>query len=145
MVRLTRVFEDLLSIIDKLLPTPNELPKNTYEAKQMIGLIGLEVQKIHAFPKHCILYHLKYKDLDACPICHTSRYKNQSSLAIKCDRNKTPQARVVWYFNIIPRLKRMFANPTTAKLMHWHGEERLVDGMLRHLADASQWRAMNHR
>jgi hypothetical protein len=30
---------------------------------------------------------------------------------------------------LIPHLKRMFANPSTAKLMRWQGEERLVTHM----------------
>ena len=41
---------------------------------------------------------------------------------------------VVWYFPIIPHLKRLFANTKTAKLKRWHAEDWLVDGKLRHLA-----------
>jgi len=48
-------FDDLLSLLQKLLPSPNGLPENTYQAKQMICPMGLEVQKIHACPKDCIL------------------------------------------------------------------------------------------
>ena len=139
-------FDDLLSLLQKLLPSPNGLPENTYQAKQMICPMGLEVQKIHACPKDCILYHGKYEDLDACPVCSASRYKcPESALSMKGDRNKRPPAKVVWYFPIIPRLKRLFANAKTAKLMRWHAEDRLVDGNLRHPADGSQWRAINYK
>ncbi|XP_039815036.1 uncharacterized protein LOC120677915 [Panicum virgatum] len=139
-------FDDLLSLLQKLLPSPNGLPENTYQAKQMICPMGLEVQKIHACPKDCILYHGKYEDLDACPVCSASRYKcPESALSMKGDRNKRPPAKVVWYFPIIPRLKRLFANAKTAKLMRWHAEDRLVDGNLRHHADGSQWRAINYK
>ena len=139
-------FDDLLSLLQKLLPSPNGLPENTYQAKQMICPMGLEVQKIHACPKDCILYHGKYEDLDACPVCSASRYKcPESALSMKGDRNKRPPAKVVWYFPIIPHLKRLFANAKTAKLMRWHAEDRLVDGNLRHPADGSQWRAINYK
>ena len=47
---------------------------------------------------------------------------------------------MAWYFPIIPRLKRFFANPKEAKLLRWHSEERKKDGMIRHLADSAQWR-----
>ena len=56
-------FDDLLILPKKLLPNPNELPENTYQAKQMICPMGLEVQKIHACPNDYILYRGDYKDL----------------------------------------------------------------------------------
>jgi len=36
-------FNDVLSLLQKFFPSPNELPQNTYEAKQMIYPLGLEV------------------------------------------------------------------------------------------------------
>ena len=63
-------FDDLLTHLkSKMLPWPNELPKNTYQAKQMIYPLGLEVQKIHACYNDCILYNGKYAELDQCPVC----------------------------------------------------------------------------
>ena len=53
---------------------------------------------------------------------------------------KKVPAKVMWYFPIIPRLKRIFRNKDHAKLMRWHKEERKQDQMLRHPADGSQWR-----
>jgi hypothetical protein len=56
---------------------------------------------------------------------------------VKGDMNKRPPMKVVWYFPIIPRLKRWFANAEMAKLMRWHAEDRLIDGKLRHPVDGS--------
>jgi hypothetical protein len=54
----------------------DELPATTYEAKQLVCPLGLEVQKIHAYPNDCILYRGdEYENLDACPICGALRYK----------------------------------------------------------------------
>jgi hypothetical protein len=53
-------------------------------------------------------------------------------------------AKVMWYFPIIPRLKRMFATGKTVKLIRWHAEDRVNDGKLRHPANGAQWRAINH-
>ena len=53
----------------------NELPSTTYEAKQLVCPLGLEVQKIHACPNDCILYRGDYENLDACPVCGALRYK----------------------------------------------------------------------
>ena len=58
-------FDDLLTHLkSKMLPWPNELLENTYQAKQMIYPLGLEVQKMHACYNDCILYRSKYVELD---------------------------------------------------------------------------------
>ena len=66
-------------------------------------------------------------------------------MIVKGDRNKRPPRKVVWYFPIIPGLKRWFVKAEMAKLMRWHAEDHLVDGKLKHPADGSQWRAVNSR
>ena len=59
-----------------MFPKDNELPATTYEAKQVVYPMGLEIEKIHACPNDCILYRgMEYEKLDACPVCHASRYK----------------------------------------------------------------------
>ena len=65
-------FNDVLPLLQKFVPSPNELPQNMYEAKHMICPLGLEVQKIHACTNDCILFRGDYKDLDSCPWCHAS-------------------------------------------------------------------------
>ena len=44
-------FGELLKLVKKMLPKDNELPATTYEAKQLVCPLGLEVQKIHACPQ----------------------------------------------------------------------------------------------
>ena len=69
-------FEKLLVLMKKMLPRKNELPASTYEAKKLVCPLGLDVQKIHACPKDCILYHgEKYDKLDKCSVCTALRYK----------------------------------------------------------------------
>ena len=48
--------------------------------------------------------------------------------------------KVLWYLPIIPRFKHPFANGDDAKDLTWHANGRNCDGMLRHLADSSQWK-----
>ena len=45
-----------------------------------------------------------------------------------------------WFLPVTPRLECLFTNLNTVKLMRWHEEERIRDGMLRHPADSPQWR-----
>ena len=65
-----------MNLIKKMLPKPNELPTTMYEAKKVVYPLGLKIQKIHACPNECILYHgNEYENLDECPVYKASRYK----------------------------------------------------------------------
>nr|AAD24042.2 RIM2 protein [Oryza sativa] len=52
---------------------------------------------------------------------------------------------MMWYFPIIPRLRRLFRNKGNARMLRWHAEERQQDGMLRHPADGSQWQNIDRK
>jgi hypothetical protein len=54
-----KAFEGMLKIVKDKLPENNELPSTTYEAKQTVCPLGLEVQKIHSCPNDCILYEAR--------------------------------------------------------------------------------------
>ena len=103
-----------------MLPKDNELRSTTYEVKQLVCPLGLEVQKIHAFPNDCILYRGDYKNLDACRVCGALRYKIRKDVPgdVEGERpRKRVPAKVMWYSPIIPRLKCLFRNKDNAKLM----------------------------
>jgi hypothetical protein len=60
-----------------LLPKSNKVSANTYQAKKFVRSFTMGVERIHAYPNHYILYcGDTFKDLDKCPICFASRYKN---------------------------------------------------------------------
>jgi hypothetical protein len=61
-------FNDLLRLLSWLLPKPNSVPANTYQAKKVISPLAMGVEKIHACPNHCILFRGKmFKSLDNVP------------------------------------------------------------------------------
>ncbi|XP_019150567.1 PREDICTED: uncharacterized protein LOC109147363 [Ipomoea nil] len=74
--------------------------------------------------------------------CGASRYKRKN-VAYRCEDNKSPPAKVLWYLPVIPRFKRLFANKNDAKNLQWHAKGRKEDGKLRHPADSPQWRYIN--
>ena len=146
----------------------------THEAKKLINPLKMHVQRIHAFPNHYILYHGDYAALTKCSNCEASRYKsnanfsedgvgstigNKRKRASKksagcqaeddtCIGTETGQCKipalVMWYQPMIDRLKRLFSNPNTAKLMTWHDDRPLKnDGKLRHPSDARQWKTFD--
>ncbi|XP_066167791.1 uncharacterized protein [Oryza sativa Japonica Group] len=144
-----KAFGDLLKLIKNILPGGNKLPEATYEAKKIVCPLGLEVHKIHACPNDCILYRgEEYENLEACPVCKALRYKIRRDDPGEVDGQLTKKripAKVMWYFPIIPRLRRLFRNKGNARMLRWHAEERQQDGMLRHPADGSQWRNIDRK
>ena len=107
-------FTELLGFLGDVLPEGNVLPASTYQAKQVVCPLGLEVQKIHACRNDCILYRNEFEDLDVCPVCKASRYKRGDDEVGARSKKKRPPAKVTWYFPIIPRLERLFANKRNA-------------------------------
>jgi hypothetical protein len=70
-------FNDLLRLLSWLLPQPNSVPTNTYQAKKVISPLIMSVEKIHVCPNHCIPFcGQTFEELDKCPRCGASRYKN---------------------------------------------------------------------
>ena len=94
--------------------------------------------RYHACINDCIIYRNEHTEETIYPKCNASRYKKAG---------KKAQQKVVWYFPITPCLQRYFVDPKEAKLMCWHAERVKTDDgddpKLRHLVDASQWRALN--
>ncbi|XP_074359107.1 uncharacterized protein LOC141698318 [Apium graveolens] len=134
-------FNDLLSTVGSLLPKDNVMPPNAYEAKKTLSDLGLEYIKYHSCPNNCILYRGVNVDAFECPKCRLSRWKlgNDGKIRINVP------AKVMWYFPIIPRFKRMFKSPSTSELMTWHSKQRIEDGKMRHPADSPSWRNINYR
>jgi hypothetical protein len=86
--------------------------------------------------------------LTECPICTTLRYKirgdDLGDVEGEPPRKRVP-AKVIWYAPIIPWFKHLFQCKEHAKLLRWHKEDRLSDGILRHPADGSQWRKIDNK
>ena len=126
-------FTQLLALLRDMLPEDNVLPNRTYEAKKMLCSIGMSYDKIHACLNDCILFRNEYASLNECPKCSLSRYKKKLS-----------PTKVLWYFPIIPRFRRMFRSETDARHLTWHADQRIIDEKFRHPADAPQWKKIDN-
>ena len=60
-----------------------------------------------------------------------------------CKAKKADGNKVLRYFPLIPRLRRLYSCPKIAKDMRWHDTDHTKDGKLRHLADALAWKAFD--
>ncbi|XP_028125191.1 uncharacterized protein LOC114322108 [Camellia sinensis] len=91
-------------------------------------------EAIHACKNDCILFWKDNAKLENCPTCLESRYKfnNQSG-------KKIPH-KILRYFPLTPRLKRLYMLKKTAANIRWHKEKRVDDGMLKYPADGQAWK-----
>lgn len=134
-------FTELLKLLHDMLPASNELPVSVYDVRKTLNSLGCKYEKIHACPNDCILYRKEYHDATSCPTCGVSRWKASTNIA----KPKTGiPAKVLWYFPPIPRFKRMFRNKENSKNLTWHASERTIDGLLRHPADSTDWKLVDH-
>ncbi|XP_028122986.1 uncharacterized protein LOC114320089 [Camellia sinensis] len=72
--------------------------------------------------------------LDKCPICKASRYKTNHG------RGKKIFRKVLRYFPLTLRLKRLYMSRKRAEDMKWFKEKRLDDSVLSHPADSDEWK-----
>ncbi|CAA7017613.1 unnamed protein product [Microthlaspi erraticum] len=129
-------FNDLLEELPKMLPENNVLHTSMYDVKKFLRSFDMGYQKIHPCVNDCCLFRKRFEKLDSCPKCNASRWKiNMRTGKVK---KGVPQ-KVLRYFPIIPRLKRMFRSEETAKNLLWHSTNKSKDGKLRHPVDSVTW------
>ena len=52
---------------------------------------------------------------------------------------------MLWYFPIIPKLKRMFQSPQTTENLTWHENKRIRDGKLCNSANSPAWQLIDKK
>ena len=114
-----------------VLPPGNHCPKNSYEMKSFLKKLGLSHESIHCCECGKTLYWKANADLTSCLKCQKSRYVEGSD---------SVPVRVLRYFSIIKRLRRMFRCPELAKHMRWHSSNHSTDGKIRSVVDSEQWK-----
>ncbi|XP_071719134.1 uncharacterized protein [Rutidosis leptorrhynchoides] len=133
-------FDQLLELLIQSHPPNNTIPKSFCETKKWMRKIGLGYQAIHACKNDCCLFYKEYQDLENCPICKESRWKDERTTG-----KKVPN-KVLRYFPITPRLKRLYSSRYTAKDMTWHATGRCnEEGKMRHPVDGRAWKEIDKR
>ncbi|XP_028076467.1 uncharacterized protein LOC114278592 [Camellia sinensis] len=124
----------MLKFLSRLLPKENLVPKLTYEAKKILRDLGLSYELINACINDCVLFWKENATLDKCPTCKTSRYKINHGRG-----NKIPH-KVLRYFPLTPRLKRLYMSRKRAEDMRWYKDKRMDDKILRRPTDSDKWK-----
>ncbi|XP_024010549.1 uncharacterized protein LOC112085889 [Eutrema salsugineum] len=133
-------FNELLETLPSMLPEDNVLHTSLYDVKKFLKSFHMGYEKIHACVNDCCLFRKGLKKLD--PKCKTSRWKTNFQTG---ELKKGVPQKVLRYFPIIPRLKRMFRSEQTAKELRWHFTNKSNDAKLRHPVDSVTWDQMNSK
>ncbi|KAM3357790.1 hypothetical protein P3S68_020721 [Capsicum galapagoense] len=111
------------------------IPLSLYEAKKIIITLGLDYTKMPACPNNCMLFWEGDSELEACKHCGTSKWNSNK-------RNKQ-SIKVLRYFPLKPRLKRLFMYCKTSEHMRWHAKGNNPDGLMRHPRDSEAWKTFD--
>ncbi|GJR82929.1 hypothetical protein Tco_0153714 [Tanacetum coccineum] len=132
------IFNEMLEFFQNVFPISKgyKLPPSYYAIKKTFKTIGLGYESIHACEHDCCLFRGdNNKDLDFCPVCNTSRWKDSNTPG-----KKVPK-KVLRYFPIIPRLQRLYKSRHTAKDMIWHATGKCTEpGKMQHPVDGGAWK-----
>ncbi|XP_028117214.1 uncharacterized protein LOC114314886 [Camellia sinensis] len=123
-----KVFKDILPKCDQTIPW------TLYDAKKFLRDLDLGYETIHSCKNDCALFWKESANLEKCPTCDARRYKLNNN-----GGKKIPH-KVLRYFSLTPRLKRLYMSKKTATDMRWHNEKRVDDDILRHPVDGEAWK-----
>ena len=113
-----------------------------YEAKKTIKDHGLSYNKIDACRNDCMLFWKENAKLDACKVCHASRWKDEkhSREENRKENGKKFSVKVLRHFPLKPQLQRLFMCSKTASEMCWNYEECIKDRIMRHPTNSKAWK-----
>jgi hypothetical protein len=125
-------FSTMMKLMSDSYPQ-SDLPKSYDEAKKYLNELGLGYETIHVCINNCVLFRKDKAELNVCPVCKESRWKDGTG------RKQVPH-KVLRHFPLVARLKRIFHAKQTSEQTQWHKKVRKpVDNVMSHPADGEAW------
>ena len=76
------------------------------------------------------------KSITNCLFCKSDRYLKVNRRGIE----KKIHVKKMWYFPLIPRLKRLYSSMATASHMRWYSENQRDPNIMCHPSDGEAWK-----
>ena len=124
----------MLELLTKVLLKGNLVPRSTHEAKKILRDLGMSYEHIDACKNDCALFWKENENLDKCPVYEAPRYKDT------CAQGKKIPHKVLRYFPLTLRLKRLYMSGQRVKDMRWYIDKRVDDGIMRCPANSEEWK-----
>lgn len=132
-----KCLDELISLLVDAVPPTELLPKNFYDVRELVSMLGLKSQKIDCCVNGCMLYYKNNSQDRECSFCHEPRYVRRK---IGKGKYKDVAVKRMIYLPITPRLQRLYASTESAAEMRWHHKNRTSTGVLRHPSDGDAWK-----
>jgi hypothetical protein len=128
-------YNNLMKLISNILLKPHKVPKDMYQFKKMMSALGLKYEKIDVCPDNCMLLWKEHANKKKCLKCGQSRFikvVTQDSVKVTTEVAQ----KLLCYFPVTPRLKRLFISKRIARHMRWlKGDIHENDGVMGHPSD----------
>jgi hypothetical protein len=110
----------------------HKLSINSYYSitRRLAVLSGIQPLYFDCCPKSCIAYTGDHKDLDHCPLCGQTRFREGS--------DRIPR-RQFCYIPLIPRLQRFFSNEKTIKELSYREKYQAKTGVISDVFDGEHY------
>ena len=115
-------FDELLKLLKHVF-LKIDLVYSHYEPKKLMTKMGLGYRSIHMCKNDCALFWNKNSSKETCHVCSKSCWKMQSGKRL----GKNLPHKVLRYFPLGHKLKRLFAMANIAKLIWWHHAGKSID------------------
>ena len=108
----------VLNLFAVILPKVHSIPDKMDKVQRVVRDLGLDYVRIHACENDCVLFLKENAELDNCPICKESRWKDLNhgaekgaadvvADAINNNEKRLPR-KILRYFPLTPRLQRIY-------------------------------------
>ena len=129
----------MLELLTKILLKGNLVPRSSYEAKKILRDLDMSYEHIDACKNNCALFWKEDKKLDKCPVCEVPRYKDTRT------QGKKIFHKVLRYFPLTSKLRRLYMSGQRAKDMRWYIDKRVDNGIMRHPVDNEKWKEFDFK
>ena len=141
-------YNDIVKLIDDILPENHKLPKNLYFAKKILAGLGMKYEKIDVCPNNCIMFWEEdgTDKLDCCNQCNASRYVQVTNDEGESVTTKVA-AKQLRYMQPDSRFLRMHLCKETTMHTRWPKEGKLPNknkDIIEHPVDGDAWKVLDN-
>jgi len=113
----------------------HKLEINSYYSiiRRLAVLSGLEALYFDCCPNSCLAYTGDYADLDQCPLCDQTRFREGTDWKPR---------RQFCYIPLIPRLQNLFANPKTVKEILYRFNYQAIPNIISDVFDSEHYKKL---
>nr|XP_016467687.1 PREDICTED: uncharacterized protein LOC107790290 isoform X2 [Nicotiana tabacum]XP_016467688.1 PREDICTED: uncharacterized protein LOC107790290 isoform X2 [Nicotiana tabacum]XP_016467689.1 PREDICTED: uncharacterized protein LOC107790290 isoform X2 [Nicotiana tabacum]XP_016467690.1 PREDICTED: uncharacterized protein LOC107790290 isoform X2 [Nicotiana tabacum]XP_016467691.1 PREDICTED: uncharacterized protein LOC107790290 isoform X2 [Nicotiana tabacum] len=135
-----RGYDQMMQLFKEVLPKDNIVLDNCYQIKKLVRSLGLPIEKIDCCNSGCcMLYWGEDENLTSYKFCGYERYKRR----VGSRKRKLVPYKKMYYFPLIPRLRRLYASHATITDMRWHHEHLQDERVMSHPSDSVAWKHFN--